>query len=340
MKKIFRSDQERSEWLLQLAALLKEGFPLSEALVLLKTYQRGNKGQWCEIIYQSLLNGDDLSAQLEFAGFSKDIISYLYFHEKYGDLKYGLETAAILMEKKYESMEKVRKILFYPFILFLCLIVMATIISRGVLPQIQTFFQSMNQDLPWVTRFVISLLSLFEAPILLGFTLLLLLFLLWLRKLSLYDRLKFLLKLPLIKLFTRSLMTYYLTSHLSPLLKNGFSLYKALKVMEEHSKINFLQQEAQVISFQLMEGTPFTEIIRERKFYEPQLVATIGLGEAKGALGDELERYTNFLQRQYYEGVQNFMALLQPILYTVIGVIVMILFLSMMLPIFNIVDGW
>lgn len=340
MKKIFKNDQERSDWLFQLANLLQEGFPLSEALLLLKTYQIGNQQQWCELIYQALMEGDDLSSQLELAGFSKDIISYLYFHETYGDLKEGLETSARLLEKKFEMLEKTRKLLNYPFLLFVCLIIMVTIISQGVLPQIQTFFQSMNQELPWITKVVISLLSLFEAPALLGITLILLVFLLWLRKQTMYERLLFLLKLPLIRTFTRNLITYYFLSHLAPLLKNGFPLNEALRVMEEHSKIQLLQLEAKAISLQLIEGTPFADIIQSRKFYEPQLVATIGLGEAKGSLGTELERYSNFLQKQYYERIQRFMMVLQPILFAIIGTIVLVLFLSMMLPIFNIVEGW
>ncbi|MCD8508732.1 MAG: type II secretion system F family protein [Bacillus sp. (in: Bacteria)] len=340
MKKSFRNDQERSEFLSELAGLLGDGYPLSEALDMLGSYYGGVKKNWIDSIYEALQDGDDFSSVLHEASFPNDVISYIGIYEKYGDLKTGLDNGASILKKKFELKQKSRKLLNYPIMLFGCLIIMIVVLSQGVLPQMEMFFQSMNKELPLLTKMIIGLLSLLEGPILLVLLIVMIFFLLWLQRLKPYERLKYLLRLPLIKKLTTNLMTFHFASHLSPLLSNGFSLYQSLLLLEEHSKIDVIQMEAKAIGICMLEGISLPEIIRERNCYEPQLVTAIALGQAKGALGQELERYSDFLQRKYYEGLERYLSLLQPLLFSIIGVVVLTLFLSVMLPIFNIVEGW
>lgn len=340
MEKPFRNDQERGDTLYELAGLLGDGYPLSEALIMLSSYYDGAKKTWFNTMYESLQEGEDFADNLHLGNFSNDVISYISMYEKYGDLKTGLQNGGKLLKKKHEIKVKSRKLLNYPMMLFGCLIMMVVILSQGVLPQMEMFFQSMNKELPFLTRIIIGTLSLLEGPFLLIFVLLLLTSLIWLHRLQPYQRLHFLLKVPIVNKLTSNLMTFYFASHLSPLLMNGFSLYQSLKLMKEHSKIDVLQLEAEAICIGMMDGTPLPEIVSSRSCYEPQLKAAIALGEAKGALGLELERYSDFLQRKYYEGLERYMSLLQPLLFSIIGLVVLILFLSVMLPIFNIVEGW
>ncbi|SDY55128.1 competence protein ComGB [Evansella caseinilytica] len=331
---------ERCEWLQHLSSLLGEGFSLSEALLLFKEFHKGAKKAWCESIYQALSNGEDFSTQLLRAGYTKDVVSYLYFVEKYGELKPGLDNAALLLKKRYELKQNIRKLLQYPVFLILCLAVIITVLSEGVFPQFQYFFSSMNQELPWFTKWMISLLSVFRLPYLFLFCVTLLFLLLWLRRKSSYQRIMLLLRIPYLRTYVQSMLSYYFSTQLSPMLLNGFSLFHALKVMEEHSKIDFFHQEAKSLSLHLQAGEPLSEVIADKEHYDRQLAAVIRMGEAKGRLGLELERYANYLFHRQFESLHRLLATLQPVIYGAIGFIVLVLFLSMMLPIFSIVDGW
>ncbi|MFA9559399.1 competence type IV pilus assembly protein ComGB [Evansella sp. AB-rgal1] len=340
MKKIFRNDLERSDWLLQLDGLLQEGFSLSEALTLLATYQTGKKKEWSIHVYESLLDGNDFSSQLLHAGYTREVVSSMFFSENYGNLQEGIKKGAGILKNKYDLVSKGKKLLQYPVFLIILLLVLVSILAEGVFPQFQAFFQSNNQHLPWITQLVISTVTFFQFPFLLYFLLVCFLIAACLKKTSIHNKRNILLKIPIIKDIMKTVYTYHFVSQLSPILKSGLSLFESLKLLEKNSKVAFIQSESSVLLQELRQGTPFSESVLNRGMYETQLPAMIRLGEAKGSVGDELERYGNFLMRKLYERSERVLIVMQPLIYGIIGFIVMVLFLSMMMPIFNIVDSW
>ncbi|UCZ54572.1 type II secretion system F family protein [Bacillus shivajii] len=339
MKRVFRNDLDRSLWLEDLVSLLEEGFSLGESLLLLTNIHRGRKRVFIKELYEGLLEGEQLSTQLRNGGFSKEIISYLYFMEKYGEIIEGLKNMKELLRKKYETQKQVKKTLNYPLFLFIIMVLMISVMAEGVLPQFEQYFAQMNHELPFLTRGMIFLLSLLNPLTLLIALFTLLLFLLWLNKKSLEEKLHFILKVPYIRTFTRSYLTYYFTAQLAPMLNHGFSLKQSLKVMSKESYNPFLQEEAKYIYFHLLEGEPLPEVLKERGYYEDHLPTIVALGEKKGQLGKELDRYANFLFEKYYEDMQNKISIAQPLILTLIGTIILVIFLSMMMPVFQMVDA-
>lgn len=341
MKKyIFRNDLERGEWLRHLGSLLEEGYSMGEALKLLGAYQPGAARDWSLRVYDALQAGEYFAEQLSDAGFTNDVISYLYFAERTGDFSSALNNGSLLLKKKHDIRQKGRKLLQYPLFLFTGLLVMAGALSEGVFPHFQSYFASSGQPLPWITSAVISLTVFFQLPFLISFLTVILLALIWLKKKPALERMQMLVKIPYISNLTRSLLTYYFISQLAPLLKSGFSMKSSLETIKKDAPILFFRQEAESVTFDLLEGISFSECISSRRHFEPQLSAVISLGEAKGKVGEELERYGNYLFNTHYEKMERFITVLQPVLFSLIGVVVLILFLSMMLPVFSIVDGW
>lgn len=339
-KHLFRNDLQRSEWLHQLDTFLSEGFSLLEALQVMELYEPEKRKNWLMRIHRALLNGEDFSSQLKYAGFSSNIVSYILFAEKYGDLQSALRTSSKILKKRYEVIQKSKRMLYYPLFLLSCLIVMSVVLAEGILPQFVGFFQSMDADLPLVTYLVIQFFSLFQLPILLAVLFILLLFLLWFRKLPLQRRLLLMLKIPLYRSYLKMYCTYYLVSQLSPLLNNGFSLHEALTILKNDSQVPFIQEEAMYFLTQLTNGEEFSKIVQERKYFEEQFPVMIRLGETKGKLGKELEQYGNFLFQRQNDQLRKWIAIAQPAIFASIGMIVIVLFLSMMMPIFNIMNSW
>nr|WP_281419632.1 competence type IV pilus assembly protein ComGB [Bacillus alkalicola] len=331
---------ERCEWLERLHSLLSEGYSLSYSLLMLKEFETESGRRWCESVYDALQSGEEFIYPLREGGFSKEVINCIFLADKYGDLREGLIQGALILKKKYELSQKGRKMLSYPIFLFFGLLIMIGIMSEGVFPHFTMFFDSMGQDLPWLTKLVVSLLSFFQLPVLLLIFTIVLGVIIWFRRKTLNEQLTLLLKLPILRSVTKSFLTYYFASQLAPLLENGFSLHQSLLILKEHSQISFFQNEADAISNDLRNGFLLSESIRNRPYYEVQLASVIAFGEAKGSVGKELERFSNILFNRFYEKLQKLLSVSQPVLIGGIGFIVMVLFLSMMLPIFNIVDGW
>ncbi|WP_280768424.1 competence type IV pilus assembly protein ComGB [Salipaludibacillus daqingensis] len=340
MNGLFKNDSSRSEFLFQLSSLLNEGYSFSEAIQLYIEFSEGKKKIWVLSIYEELLEGEPFAEQLLSGGFPKELISYLLFVEKYGDFQHGLLQASIILNKRDELRKKVRKVLHYPSFLLLGLLIMSSVLIEGVLPQFEHFFTSMGQDLPWISRGMLTAATWFQWPIIFGLFLFTLVGGIWFKRKPVFEQIHFLLKVPLINTYMKHLLTYYFTSQLAPLLKNGFSLYDTLKVIEKDSLLTFFQNDAQDLSFGLQSGEPLVELIKLRPFYLPQLSSIIALGERKGNLGTELERFSNYLFLQMYEKTYRYIQFFQPLFLCLIGVFILVLFLSMMMPIFTILDGW
>ncbi|PYZ94321.1 hypothetical protein CR194_01960 [Salipaludibacillus keqinensis] len=340
MGRLFRDDRSRSDFLFQLSSLLKEGYTFSEALQLYIEFTEGKKRNWLETIYEDLLEGELFSEQLISGGYPKELISYLSFVERFGDFQEGLLQASVILNKRNELKQKIRKIVQYPLFLFLGLLVIGSVMIEGVLPQFEHFFQSMDQELPMITKGMLAFTRWFQLPIFLSSIFLITVSIFWFKRKPILEQVHLLLRVPLVKNYLRNLLTYYFTAQLAPLLKTGFSLYDTFKMIEKDSLLSFFQNDAQSLSYSLQEGESLTELIKKRKYYLPQLSSIIMLGERKGNLGAELDRFSTFLFEQMYEKTYRTIQLFQPVFFCIIGFFILVLFLSMMLPIFSMLDGW
>ncbi|WP_416149447.1 type II secretion system F family protein [Salipaludibacillus sp. HK11] len=171
MNRIFNTDSQRSDFLFQLSSLLGEGYSFSEAIQLYLEFTDGKRKKWVYSIYVEMQEGESFSEQLISGGFSKELISYLIFVERYGDFQNGLMQASIILRNRDELKKKIKKILHYPVFLLVGLIVIGTVMAEGVLPQFEQFFDAMGQDLPWISRWMLAFATWFQLPILITFVL-------------------------------------------------------------------------------------------------------------------------------------------------------------------------
>ena len=69
--------------------------------------------------------------------------------------------------------------------------------------------------------------------------------------------------------------------------------------------------------------------------FPPLVSQLIAVGESTGRLEQLLEKVTDFYSREVDDMVNNLVTLIQPILMIVIGVMVALLFASILLPLYN-----
>jgi competence protein ComGB len=323
-----------------MSSLLNEGYTLSEAINMQIQFSDNKRKEWLKAVYSHLLLGDSLTDQLLKKGFPKEILSYLALMERYGDLREGLHRASDILKKRCEFKEKLRKVVHYPILLLSGLMVMGVIMVEGVLPQFALSFQSMNQELPVLTRVILAMSHWVRLPFFITCGVILLMVIMWFRRKPVIDQIGLALSLPLVKHYLRQILTYYFTCQFYPLLKNGFSLKETLDIIEKGAYLTFFQQEARRLRLGLEAGNNLADLVNDVVFYLPQLHTVISMGESKGDLGKECERFSEFLFHQMYENTYKVLQLFQPIILCVIGFGITLLFLSMMLPVLSIMDAW
>ncbi len=338
--KPFKSHYDKGDWLQQLEALVNEGYPLKESLHILAQYYKGKSREMILDLNEALLQGEGFAEQLGRYGFSKEVTNYLSIMEKHGDLQKGLQTTAALCFTKHDLIEKGKKLLQYPLIMLSSLILLVTIVLRSIVPQFEDFFFQLDQELPVMTKVLFASLSIIDLPFLVVIAIVVSIVFWKMKSLPSYKRIKIMMKVPILNSYGRRILTYLFVSQLAPMLENGMSLNKALKMMAADSQFPFYQYEAETIRSDIQRGLPFSEVVGERSWYEPQLVTVIALAEAKGKVGEELMRYGMFLFHRLTHQLQQLVQRLQPVLYIVVGGFVLLLFMSLMLPVFQMTDTW
>ncbi|GEL06929.1 competence-related pilin export protein ComGB [Salisediminibacterium halotolerans] len=339
MTKVFRDDRARAEFLFQLGSLLDGGYPLGEAAALYERFSQGKQKEWLTNAVSHLNTGGMMADSLQEAGFPKELVSSLRFAEMYGDLQNGFLRSASILRKRAEMKEQIKSVLHYPAFLLVGFIAIIGVMVQGVIPRFDVFFDSMGHQLPWITQFVLKAFQFTYVSLLAGIVFCVLAVIFSFRRKTAVEQWKTLLKIPFAKNYFRSFLTYYFLAQLSPLLINGFSLRDSIKTIEEEALHELYRNEGARITASLREGEPFAEAIAAAPYYVDQLTEIVEIGESKGRLGEELERFSAYLFSHIYSQTYERLRWFQPVFFAIIGGVVLMLFLSMMMPVFTMIDG-
>lgn len=106
-------------------------------------------------------------------------------------------------------------------------------------------------------------------------------------------------------------------------------------MFETQEYIRFFKEEAALLQAELRGGHALSEVIGANPYYLPELYQIILFGQSNGRLGEELIVYSEMLIEQAEEQFQRYVILVQPVLFAIVGSIVLFLFLSVMIPVFR-----
>ncbi len=329
---------QQAAFLRSLGMLLEKGYSVSQALDLLKFQFERQKNYPIKDIQCELKKGLPLVEVLADHRIPSDVLGYLYFASEYGSLSKGLKEGSTILQKR----EDVKKVFYqkirYPIVLLSVLAIMMFFMVQYLFPQFTSLFHSVNLELPIVTRVMIGIFEHIPAFIYGSLALSILLFSYGhfkYYKLTTFEKLLRLSKVPFISIPLKVFLTHYFTFQLGHLLKGGLSIPQALQLFQQQSHMPFFQEEAGQLICELRTGESFSKIIQERVFYLPELSQVIHFGQSNGQLGQELILYSDMLLERTDEQIQKSLTFIQPILFSLIGGVILTLFLSVMLPIFR-----
>lgn len=326
--------KEMANFLIRIGQFMQRGYSLSSSLELYALNERKEIQADIEQILERLKNGDPFHEILTEFHFPNDVIASLYFFEHY-NLAEGLIHSGTLLEKRLHFKERLQKILQYPLFLTWLTSVMIYMLFRYLIPQFSRLYDSVGSGLPKASQVIISSVTSLPLIIIIFVALFLLtmfLYFMHIRTKSPRAKLITLLRLPFINTLTRLLITQRFSLNLSSLLQAGISINKAFQIFERQNHSPFFQQEAIDIKFRLLSGESLEQIMQNRKLYQQELTAVIKHGQMNGMLSDELALYAEMLLRKLEELIVKMLNIIQPVIFTAVGIIVLLMFLAIMLP--------
>ena len=323
----------------QLATLIQVS-PLEEALrTLARQAEREEVRRVLGSVHEGVVEGRRLAEAMarEPASFTPLYRAVVAAGEGSGTLPQILERIAALLERQAQVRGKVLSTLAYPMVLALVAAFVVFALMIFVVPKVVEQFEDVGQQLPLLTRIVIGLSNFLSHWWWALFILAALGVFAAARALREEGlRMKFdaaLLRLPLIGRLIRDLHAARMARILSTMVASRLPLLEGLRLTTQTVHNRVLRAASADIAESIRTGGSLSGAMRRAGVFPPLLVYLAASGEASGRLDLMLERAADYLEREFDAFTATALALLEPAIIIVMGVIVALIVLSILLPI-------
>jgi len=327
----------------QLATLVKAKVTLFEAINILST-QTENALLKDVIVYilGELKDGKTLSESMRKYPkvFPPLYINMIHSGELGGVLEETLNRLAKFREEDEDTKAKISSALAYPIFIIVVGIITVFLLITFAIPRLVSLFSDMGQTLPLPTRILISIskgfrkywwgilgIGIFSALILK-------------RKQSvkkekmLFDRLK--LKLPIVGNLIKKAMLANFSRTFATLIVNSIPVFQAMEMIIPTLENEVFKKELEKVHEGIIGGQPFAKSMGNSEWFPPFMINMIVVAEKGGNLYEALLEVASFYEREVNKMMKTMTSLLEPMIISVMGLIIGFIVMAMLLPIFQV----
>jgi competence protein ComGB len=146
-------------------------------------------------------------------------------------------------------------------------------------------------------------------------------------------------KIPFVSAYFRLYFTHYFSIQLSYLLGGGLSVNESLSLFVKNDQQLFYSELGREMKKELRMGEKLEDIVRQYPFFERELSMIIHHGQKNGKLDTELAFYSHYCLQRLEEKTEKSMKIIQPALFAVIGLMIVSMYLAVLLPMFQLLNG-
>lgn len=325
----------------ELLLLLKAGLSLVESMETLREKeQRPNVKLLLDQVTHSLYEGLPLSSALEknLDSFNPLYIAMVRSSEKTGDLIDALRRYIDYQVQVNLVRKKIISASIYPAILLIVGGMVVMFLMLYVVPKFSVIYEGRGTNLPLMSQWLLAwgkLLAEHSVKVLTGFVLLVVTVIYGLSQSSIRQFLvgKILLVPTLSeKMKVYQLARFYRTTGM--LLKGGIPVMTVLEMVSGLLR-NDLSQQLALARNDIKEGLPLSIAMEKHQLTTPVAVRMMRVGEKSGQMGQMMENIGDFYEDEISRWIDWFTKLFEPILMTMIGLIVGLVVVLMYMPIFD-----
>jgi type IV pilus assembly protein PilC len=329
-----------------LSGMITAGLSLARALQVLEKQTKNKKLKTVLTSLSAEINqGGNLSSGMaKFPDvFSTLFVSMVKAGEESGSLSASLKEVGVNLEKTYELRKKVKGAMTYPSIIVGAIVIIGVLMMIYVVPTLTKTFGELGIDLPPTTKFIIFMSESLKNHILIIIVLFVamvvgLKFLLKTKKFrDIFD--SFVLKLPVIGQIVKEINSARTARTLSSLLMAGVSVTKSLDISKDVIQNGKYKAVLEKAVKDVEKGVALSSVFKERVDLYPVMVGEMmEVGEETGKFTDMLVDIAKFYEEEVDSKTKNLSTIIEPVLMVFIGGAVGFFALSMITPMYSILD--
>ncbi|MBV1905295.1 MAG: type II secretion system inner membrane protein GspF [Pseudomonadales bacterium] len=326
----------------QMSTLLAAGLPLEEALgAVAQQTEKRHISNLIMAVRTRVLEGHTLAQSMaEYPHTFGDMFrSTIAAGEQSGYLDKVFDNLADYTEQRFESRRNVEMAMLYPVILLVLAIAIVGFLLVYIVPDIVGVFENSGQELPGLTKGLISLSEFVQSYIwamiiLFAIAIFAARYFLSLENIRLsWDKRK--LELPFIGKIVRGSNTARYSSTLSILVASSVPLVEAMQIAAEVVTNTWLKDRLGVATQHVSEGSSLRASLGTAGYFPPMMLHMVASGESSGELDTMLSKVSSYQQKELERLVGTLVKLFEPFMLLFMGATVMVIVLAVLLPILN-----
>ena len=326
----------------QMYTLLRTGIPVNQAIGgILRSIRNEYFSEVLKEIQSDLESGQEMSVSMkQFPRvFSPLFIAMVSVGENTGRLDEAFLQISHYMEYDKETRMRIKSALRYPSFVIIAISIAVAVINIWVIPAFAKIFENANAELPLATQVLMTTSNIFVnywGIMLITLVVAVVSVRTWVKTSSgryLWDKYK--LRLPLVgDIIQRATLGRFARSFAMSI-GAGVPLTQALSVVGKAVDNHFIAERVNDIRNSVERGGTLTQAASDTGMFTPLVIQMLSVGEETGVVDEMMQEVAGFYEREVEYDVKNLSSTIEPLLITVIGVMVLILALGIFLPMWD-----
>ncbi len=271
--------------------------------------------------------------------FSDYEIKMIQSGELTGKMKDSLESISIQLQKNLKLEAQTRSALIYPITVIGAIVLAGIIVCLFVIPRFAELFAEFSTELPIFTRIV---LWISDFLVHFWWLALIVLWAAW----EVFKNWKstesgkekwdgFLLRAPFVGTLISNIQTLRIATNFATLMKSGIPINKTLKTLAEIISNSVIKSALKSIENNVQHGMKVHESFAKEKSLDPILTEVLEVGEKSGNMVEILTKVGEQYELEVDHQLKNLTTLIEPLIILLVGVAVIFMAVSIMMPIFK-----
>lgn len=332
----------------QLSVMLDSGVVLSDAMEAVS--EQMHPGAFRDVLIDvaaRIKNGESFSSALSVypKAFNSMFLSMVKASEATGKMGHMLDVLSGYQNADAETRKQVKGAMIYPVIMLLMAVAATGSLMFFVLPRFSKIYESRGAALPLLTRVLVNCSNLLANPRFLAIAVTGGALAFW--GISVWKKTETGQKtLDWIKIHTPIFGPMFIDAVLTrsmrilaTMVNTGVNLLDALEVMRMSCDNYFFKTLWKHADAKIRDGCQFSDALLMAPYSSliaPGIIQMLRAGEKSGKLGFACDRISVYLEKQLQNSIRTATALIEPLMITLMGVIIGTIAIALLLPVFRI----
>ena len=340
------SPSELSFFCMQIAMILKSGMLISEGIDwMYNDIKEGNVKNALFSLKNRLSEKVPLHKAMKDTGYFP---SYIINMTQIGNVTGKLEDVMSSLSEYYDREDflkgKIKNSIFYPAMLFVMMSFVIILLVTKIFPTFEGMLEELgaaSNDSSFLISFSNGIMAgrIAMASVIIIMVLILLIFILNKTKNGKNKLYRFLAKFALTKSIMNKITAYRFSSALSLLLNSGMNIDSSIDMLLDIVEDPILKEKIQICKNSMSSGELFLDSVNELSLFSSMYIQMLNTGQRTGEMDVVMKKLTNIYENEADQAINNFVALIEPVLVGILSAVIGVILISVMLPLMNIMSS-